>query len=126
MASSEWGIEWHGAWRAILTSTLAWCSAVKDVKQWIQVNLGTITRIYGVVIQGRYRYYMQWVTEFKVMYKNIGGKWTFVKKYESDEDMVRFNRFNTDFRNTVFKFSRSRDNTKNVVHNVLFKYTHHY
>ena len=126
MASSEWGIEWHGAWRAILTSTLAWCSAVKDVKQWIQVNLGTITRIYGVVIQGRYRYYMQWVTEFKVMYKNIGGKWTFVKKYESDEDMVRFNRFKTDFRNTVFKFSRSRDNTKNVVHNVLFKYTHHY
>ena len=87
MASSEWDRGSHGAWRAKLTDTRAWCTAINNYKQWIQINLRRIVRIYGVVIQGRYDF-GQWVEKFKVMYKDIGTQWTFVKKYESDEDMV--------------------------------------
>ena len=93
MASSEWHeSENCDAWRAILTSKSAWCTAIKNINQWMQVNLRGIARIYGVVIQGRY-YVNQWVTQFKVMYKDIGGKWTSVKKYDTDEDMVRCTTF---------------------------------
>ena len=91
MASTEWG-DIYGARLAKLTSKSAWCAGIDNQKQWIQVNLRTIKRIYGVVIQGKYEcsstITKDYVKTFKVMYKDIDTKWTFVKEGDSDEDMV--------------------------------------
>lgn len=50
----------------------AWCAKISDTSQWIQVAFLEVTRITKVGIQGRYDYYDQWVTKFKVSYSLDG------------------------------------------------------
>ncbi|XP_071501080.1 lactadherin-like [Diadema antillarum] len=47
----------------------AWCAAASDPSPWVQADLGTDYRIEGVITQGRYPYYNQWVTSFGIQYK---------------------------------------------------------
>ncbi|XP_072016885.1 uncharacterized protein [Amphiura filiformis] len=66
----------------------AWCAATNDGNQWIQVNLRVITRVYGVIIQGANGITEQWVTKFKVLYKDYGQEWAYVQRQNILEDMV--------------------------------------
>ena len=47
----------------------AWQPIVKDTNQWIQVDLGKPTYVYGVLMQGRQDHSNQWVTKYKVQYE---------------------------------------------------------
>ena len=40
-----------------------------DTNQWIQVDLGKPTYVYGVLMQGRQDESNQWVTKYKVQYE---------------------------------------------------------
>ena len=68
----------HGPWRARLQGRNrggrgAWSARHNNRKQWIQVNLGTITRVKGVATQGRFDA-NQWVTSYRVSYSINGVK----------------------------------------------------
>lgn len=51
--------------------TGAWSAKTNDKGQWIQVNLGKITTVTKIGIQGR-QDYAQWVTGYKVSYSQDG------------------------------------------------------
>ncbi|XP_072017791.1 uncharacterized protein [Amphiura filiformis] len=79
-------------------STGAWCAAVKDANQWIQVQLLAVTFVNGVMVQGMNATWMQWVTKFKVQYREYGDEWSYVRTHDNLDEMA-FNG-NTD-ENTV-------------------------
>lgn len=54
---------WHGQGR--LSSPQAWSSRWNSVGQWLQMDVGEVLSIAGVVTQGR-RDYPQWVSSYKV------------------------------------------------------------
>ncbi|XP_033111516.1 lactadherin-like [Anneissia japonica] len=76
-ASSEWDPS-HGSQRARLNTILnsegigAWSAKFNDLDQWIQVDLGTLKNVQGVITQGRNRY-NQWVTSYEVRYSVNGN-----------------------------------------------------
>ncbi len=83
-ASSQWGNVGTLSPRLARLNRLAqsgtggaWCSNGNSANQWIQVNLGNITMVTGVMLQGR-QDYGQWVTEYKVQYGNDGENWNYV------------------------------------------------
>ena len=47
----------------------AWEPSALDTNQWIQVDLGKPTYVYGVLMQGRQDHTNQWVTKYKVQYE---------------------------------------------------------
>ena len=53
-----------------------WSAGTSDKGQWIQVDLGDITKVTRIATQNRYRYY-RWVTEYKVSYSLDGGYFVF-------------------------------------------------
>ena len=53
----------HG--RGRLNSPQAWSSKINKVGHWMQIDIGEITSIAGIVTQGR-RDYPQWVTSYEV------------------------------------------------------------
>jgi hypothetical protein len=53
----------HG--RGRLNSPQAWSSAINQVGHWMQIDIGEITSIAGIVTQGR-RDAPQWVTSYEV------------------------------------------------------------
>ena len=54
--------------------------------QWIQVDLGELQAVSGIIMQGRANY-NQWVTEYQVEYSTDGSTWQYVQD-ENGEDMV--------------------------------------
>lgn len=68
----------HGPWRARLNRRSrggrgAWVSKHKNQKEWIQVDLGTVSRVKGVATQGRYEA-NQRVTSYTLGYSIDGNK----------------------------------------------------
>ncbi|EDO29729.1 predicted protein [Nematostella vectensis] len=55
--------------------TGAWSSRVNDKNQWLQIAFGGITKITGIITQGR-QDYDQWVTEYKVEYSENESDFT--------------------------------------------------
>ena len=58
----------HG--RGRLNSPQAWSSAINDVGHWMQVDIGEVVSVAGVVTQGR-RDYPQWVTTYQVQVLSV-------------------------------------------------------
>ena len=56
-----------------------WCALVNDFNQWLQVDLGTYTRVTHIATQGR-NGYDQWVTRYRLQYSNDGVTFQFDKK----------------------------------------------
>ncbi|XP_033105774.1 uncharacterized protein LOC117108037 [Anneissia japonica] len=79
-ASSEYNAQ-HGARRGRLNLAPdgdgigAWAARANDRNQWIQVNLGEVTEVTGVITQGRNGNYDQWVTAYEVLYGMDGTNW---------------------------------------------------
>ncbi|XP_033111312.1 neuropilin-1-like [Anneissia japonica] len=63
----------------------AWCAKTNILGQWIQVDLGNITNVTGLITQGRIAY-SQYVTVYKVDYSLNGLQWQFVSQngYEKE------------------------------------------
>ncbi|XP_033118233.1 lactadherin-like isoform X2 [Anneissia japonica] len=76
-ASSEWHLR-SGAHRGRLNNIAneygygAWSSLTSDQYQWIQVNLGKLQEVCGVITQGRIGHY-QWVTSYEILYSVDGN-----------------------------------------------------
>ena len=68
----------------------AWVPKTNDVNQWIQVDLGTLKSVSGILLQGRSdsTHGDQWVTKYKVDYSNDGITWQYIKDNYNDVDMV--------------------------------------
>ena len=49
----------------------SWSALRSDVNQWLQVDLGSYTRVTGVATQGRNGHY-EWVTKFRLQYSDDG------------------------------------------------------
>ena len=65
----------------------AWSTKSKQQGQWIQVDLGDITKVTKIGTQGRQDKY-QWVTEYKVSYSFDGGYFEFYKHDQYSADRV--------------------------------------
>ncbi|CAH3154073.1 unnamed protein product [Pocillopora meandrina] len=72
-----------------------WVAGVKNIKQWLQVDLEQTTRVIGIATQGR-RDWDQWVTEYKLQYGDDG---LFFRVYKR----------NGDISDTVFPGNKDRD-----------------
>ena len=48
-----------------------WSARSNDANQWIQVALGSYTKLTGIATQGR-NAYSQWVTKYQLQYSNDG------------------------------------------------------
>jgi len=86
IASSEYN-KYHSADRSRLGTKKqgskrgAWSAKRNDKAQWLQIKLNKISKVKGIVTQGRSDY-DQWVTSFTMQYSQDGYKF---KKYKSGE-----------------------------------------
>ena len=69
--------------------TGAWSTTYLEQGQWIQVDLGDVTKVTKIGTQGRGEVY-EWVTEYKVSYSYDGGYFEFykLKNYQNGPEMV--------------------------------------
>ena len=56
----------------------AWSAGLNDVYQWIQVALGSYTRLTGIATQGR-NAVNQWVTKYQLQYGDDGTNFHYYK-----------------------------------------------
>ena len=76
-ASSQWDAN-HAAIQARLNFKAgggkqgAWSARRNDGNQWIQVALGSYTKLTSIATQGRNGAYSQWVTKYKLQYSDDG------------------------------------------------------
>ena len=56
-----------------------WSALANDLKQWLQVDLGSYTRVTRVATQGR-NGYDQWVTKYKLQYSDDGVTFKFYEE----------------------------------------------
>ena len=82
-ASTQWDGN-HDTSRARLNLKLtgvkrgAWSTRVLDLKQWLQVDLGSYTTVTGVATQGRNAPRLQqWVTKYRLQYSTDGVNFHF-------------------------------------------------
>ena len=79
-ASSEYNQN-HGSRNARLNRsqirprTGAWSAKTNDLNQWIQVDLGGLKIVSGVITQGRNGENRQWVSKFSVQYSINSDTW---------------------------------------------------
>ncbi|XP_078685540.1 EGF-like repeat and discoidin I-like domain-containing protein 3 [Branchiostoma floridae x Branchiostoma belcheri] len=86
-ASSVWTSH-HEPFRARLNGVAGggWVAGTNDIGQWLQVDLGELTRVKGVITQGRQRDFAQWVTSYKLHYSVDGTTWaTYASSDGSDK-----------------------------------------
>ncbi|XP_033109290.1 lactadherin-like [Anneissia japonica] len=92
-ASSEWTLR-NGAHRGRLNTEAdslgvgAWCSKTIDQYQWIQVDLGKLHMVRGVITQGRNKCCLQWVTSYEIFYSVDGNLFQPIRN--SDCQVTRF------------------------------------
>ncbi|XP_033113764.1 lactadherin-like [Anneissia japonica] len=94
-ASSEYSF-WHGAHRGRLNTKAdslaagAWCSKTNDQNQWIQVDLGKLHKVHGVITQGRNNTHnlLQWVTSYEIFYSVDGNLFQPIRN--SDFQVTKF------------------------------------
>ena len=93
-ASSEWDSN-HAARQARLhfVQTVprigAWSAGSNNLNQWLQVDLLNTTRVSGVASQGRNGCPCdQWVTKYKLQYREDGRAFKFYRRSGDKLDMV--------------------------------------
>ncbi|XP_078667407.1 lactadherin-like [Branchiostoma floridae x Branchiostoma belcheri] len=78
-----------------------WASAGQDRAQWLQVDLGVIKRVTGIVTQGAFHPVhdqYSWVTSYKLQYSGDGTFWT---TYPNSDGSDKVFTGNTDEKNPV-------------------------
>ncbi|KAK3736175.1 hypothetical protein QZH41_015380, partial [Actinostola sp. cb2023] len=89
MSATSWYDLDHEPWLGRLYETRgenAWCAKTNDGNQYLQLDLGHVTRVMGVATQGKYRYSWwttikehAWVTAYKMSSSNDTFVWGFYK-----------------------------------------------
>ena len=69
-----------------------WSSRTNNVKQWIQVDLASYTKVSQIVTQGR-NAFNQWVTKYKLQYSDDGVNFHFYKLPGHDSPKVLYKTF---------------------------------
>ena len=94
-ASSEWSSD-NAAQQARLNFQQgggkegSWSSLVNDDNQWLQVDLKNTTRVTRIATQGRNGCICsQWVTKYKIQYRNNGQPLTAYRQNGDRSDTVR-------------------------------------
>ena len=64
-----------------------WVAGVKNINQWLQVDLQQITRVIGMATQGRHDF-EQWVTKYKLQYGDDGQTFRVYKRNGDISDTV--------------------------------------
>ena len=83
-ASSEWDSN-HAAIQARLNFKArgaklgAWSARSNDANQWIQVTIGSYTKLTGIATQGR-NGHSQWVTNYQLQYSDDGVNFQYYKE----------------------------------------------
>lgn len=97
-ASTQWDDN-HATSRARLNLKLtgvkrgAWSTRVVDLRQWLQVDLLSLTIVTGVATQGRNAPRLQqWVTKYRLQYSNDGVNFHFYKE-KGDNSFKVFSSF---------------------------------
>ena len=63
---------------------------------WLQVDVGNLTRIIGVITQGRPEMlFNDWVASYKIFYGNSTSELMSIKKQNSNEELVSEKRVET-------------------------------
>ena len=79
--------QWHSTYAAIQARlnfkaagviSGGWSSRRSNANQWIQVALGSYTKITGIATQGR-NAYNQWVTKYQLQYSDDGVNFRYYK-----------------------------------------------
>ncbi|XP_033106829.1 EGF-like repeat and discoidin I-like domain-containing protein 3 [Anneissia japonica] len=90
-ASSDFGAS-HGAHRGRLNTEEigsqqgAWSSRTNDQYQWIQVDLGKLHEVRGIITQGRNGYiFYQWVTSYEILYSVDGNFFQPIRNSDGQE-----------------------------------------
>ena len=97
-ASSEWSSN-HAAQQARLNFQQGggkeggWASRARDDNQWLQVDIKNTIRVTRMATQGR-NGYSQWVTKYKIQYRNDGQSFTTYRQNGDYSDTVRIQRHN--------------------------------
>ena len=65
----------------------SWSTAINDVNQWLQVDLGSYTTVTKIATQGR-NAYSQWVTNYRLQYSDDGVTFQFFKEPQSSSAKV--------------------------------------
>jgi hypothetical protein len=66
----------------MLYSDLAWCAPTNDQSQWMTMDAGSETTIFGLVVQKRYDAtdtINQYITSFTLAYSDDANTWTDVE-----------------------------------------------
>ena len=93
-ASSQWDDN-HAAPQARLHFKISgnkrggWSALKNDLNQWLQVDLGTYTRVTRVATQGR-NAFNEWVTRYRLQYSNDGLIFLWYKKAANSSAWVSF------------------------------------
>ena len=66
-----------------------WSALTNDLNQWLQVDLGSYTRVTRVATQGR-NGYDQWVTKYKLQYSDDGITFQVYREARSSTAEVLF------------------------------------
>ena len=64
-----------------------WVPGVKNINQWLQVDLQQTTRVIGIATQGRHDW-DQWVTKYKLQYGDDGLTFRIYKRNVDTSDTV--------------------------------------
>ena len=64
-----------------------WVARVKNINQWLQVDLQHVTRVTGIATQGK-RESKQWVTKYKLQYGDDGQTFRVYKRNGDISDTV--------------------------------------
>jgi len=92
-ASSQWDLN-HAAIQARLNFKRtglkqgAWSARSNNANQWIQVTLGSKTKLTGIATQGR-NGYSQWVTKYQLQYSDNGVNFHYYKEPGQGSPKVR-------------------------------------
>ncbi|XP_071959441.1 uncharacterized protein [Antedon mediterranea] len=89
MASSEFSGQYSAKYGRLnsVSGSGAWSSGVLDNNQWLQVDLGSLTKVTGVITQGRPTF-SQWVTFFSILYSFDGS--TFIEILDESDNVKVF------------------------------------
>ncbi|KAI8498233.1 hypothetical protein Bbelb_241770 [Branchiostoma belcheri] len=87
-ASSTWDVN-HESYRGRLNKVIgagAWAVRTNTIGEWLQVDLGEMKTVTGIIIQGRSWNADQWVTSYKLQYSVDGLSWiTYASSNGSEE-----------------------------------------
>ena len=96
--------------RSTIDSSQAWSAATPFNNEWVYLDLGSVKKVDGTVIQGRTTPSTQRVIEYSIEYSNDSSSWTSINSgmsfyYTSSVDTIEYNPFPSPITARYIKFN---------------------